>query len=706
MPKASNCYKWLITSGLYLLVLCYVSAFAQTTKVNELQLKLKQSLPDTARLQVLKQLTEAYSSVDPQKKFYYATIVKQLAEKLHDNKTVADAYINMGISYGIRSRVDSALYYFSLAYNQAQISDYPLGLARSLADMGYAYDRLDNKKASVDYYFKALAIFKKIKYERGIVQCNTNIGSIYYDLKQYKLAKSYFDECLKSVLKSKNQAAIGNVLYALGNCYQSVGRDDKAMESFSQSLAIRKRIGDANGTGLARMGLGIVYRHKKQYAAALSVLDSALTDITSLQDKYEEIAVLSNTVDVYLDMHNYNKAEAIALRALSLSRGIKAITIVANSLDRLVQVYKGKNDITKAFKYQSEYVAEQDSFHTAQALKDITLTEYGRIRTENADLAKSNGIIAEQNNNYLARLKRYLGVIVVIAVGLVFAALFVLILYRRNREKQITNRQLMLQKQEIAVINTKLELLNEEINKQIELTNNQNIELERVNDIKNKFFSIISHDLRSPISTLQSLLSIYREGILDENELSTLISQLEDTIINTGTFLDNLLEWSKSQMEGIIVRAANFDVSVQLADNIRLYESKIIIKKLKVINRAGSPVIAYADSNMINLVIRNILSNSIKFCKPTDSITLSAVAKDGKVLIGISDTGPGISEAEQKKIFSLEHTLSRGNQGEKGNHLGLILCRDMMIQNNGRIWFDTQVGEGTTFWVELPAGVR
>ena len=111
-----------------------------------------------------------------------------------------------------------------------------------------------------------------------------------------------------------------------------------------------------------------------------------------------------------------------------------------------------------------------------------------------------------------------------------------------------------------------------------------------------------------------------------------------------------------------------------------------------------------ADPNMIDMVIRNLLANSVKFCNPGDKIVLDAQIVGDKALISISDNGPGITVEQQSKLFSLEQSMSEGTQGEKGNHLGLILCRDTVLQNQGRLWFESNPGEKTTFWVELPAG--
>jgi len=181
---------------------------------------------------------------------------------------------------------------------------------------------------------------------------------------------------------------------------------------------------------------------------------------------------------------------------------------------------------------------------------------------------------------------------------------------------------------------------------------------------------------------------------------------MEDSLLSTGTFLDNLLEWSKSQLEGIVVHPVNFDINEAIEENITLFEVKIGLKDLKVSNLSHQPVLVNADRNMINLVVRNLLSNSIKFCNPGDEITFDVQASAEIVTISIADTGPGISEADSEKLFSLEHTVSTGSHGERGNRLGLVLVKDMLEQNNGSIRFETEPGKGTTFWVELPAGKK
>ncbi|MFD0766988.1 tetratricopeptide repeat protein [Mucilaginibacter lutimaris] len=676
---------------------------AQITKVNELQARLKQTMPDTARLSLLVKLASAYSSVDPQKKFYYANVYKTLAQKLNNQELVADAYVQMGISYGIRSKIDSALYYFNLGYDHAQKYECKLTAARAMANIGFAYNRLGDPREAINNYFKALAIYKEKKYPLGANQCYTNIGSIYYDMDRTDIARTYFNQALSGYIISKNEMGIASAVYSVGNCYLAEHKNEEAIVHFNRSLAIRQKLGDLNGIGLARMGLGRAFTQQMKYTDALTNLDSALANMRVLGDKYIEANVLNSIADAYNGSKQYDKAIDNALQALVLARTIKAKGVANEAMEKLVISYKNKGDLKNALEYQTQYVLTKDSLQEEKTLKDITLIEMSRVRSENAGLEKSNQDISAQNSDYLVRLNKYTAVIIATSVILLSAILFLWILYRRNKSKQATNRLLVKQKEEIAAINQELAMLNKEINAQMELSTAQNIELERLNNVKNKFFSIISHDLRSPLSTLQNLLGIYREGDIGEKELGELLVRLEDTILTTGEFLDNLLEWSKNQLDGMQVNPVKFDISNSINQNINLFKSNIALKQLMVSNLAPADVMAYADRDMINLIIRNLLSNSIKFCNVGDKITFNAAVKGNRTIVTITDNGPGISAEEGEKLFNLGHILSTGTQGEKGNHLGLILCKDMVNQNKGEIGFESKVGEGTTFWFELPA---
>ncbi|RZK09967.1 MAG: HAMP domain-containing histidine kinase, partial [Flavobacterium sp.] len=360
-----------------------------------------------------------------------------------------------------------------------------------------------------------------------------------------------------------------------------------------------------------------------------------------------------------------------------------------------MKIEEAQNNFEGAYKYQNAFIELTDSIQAEEKLKHLVLTEFNRVSSENEGLVKDNKIIATKNTSYVKT-------IFITSVILLFVVILLALYYKRNLEKKATNLLLEKQRDEISEINKELEMLNEELVTQMEITAVQNTELEQLNMVKNKFFSIVSHDLRSPLSNLKMLFGLYREGQLNENELSELLARLEDTIYTTSVFLDNLLEWSKSQLDGIIVNPSLFEIGKLVEENIQLVETAVRLKGLKMQYDIEENIIAFADQNMINVVVRNLISNAVKFCSTGDSVIIQAYHQNNKVILTIKDTGPGMSEKELEKLFNLEFTITSSVSGEKGHQIGLVLCKDMVEQNKGRITVESELGKGTIFLVELP----
>lgn len=673
------------------------SLSAQTTKVDELLPKLKENIADTTRLRILKEITVAYSSVDQDKKFHYAKRYKILAEKLKIDTLVVDALIDMGSTHAVQSKMDSALYYFTKGRKKAESLNYQNGIARSLTNTGYVYDKLDKESQSIEIYNKALGIYRKIKHKKGINQCLINIGGIYYDLTEYEMSEKYFKKAYEGNLEIGNEAGTASALFALGDVSKRLNKKDKAYSYFKLSLEISEKIGDLNRIALVRWGLGTIDIERGDYKKALENLEIAREKNIAIKNYYQESASVLSMATAYLGMNNFKKAYSLTKEAYEQSFAIESKNSRTEALKVYIKIATQEKNFEKAFNYQTHYIALLDTLNNEADTKSIMLSDFKRVRTENEVLEKDNKVISNKNTNYL-------NTIAITSALLLLVLVLLFLIYYRYKEKKATNIVLEKQKEEIATINSELAGLNEEVVVQMELTASQNLELEQLNRVKNKFFSIVSHDLRSPLGNLKMLFTLYREGQLNETELSVLLSKIEDTIYMTGAFLDNLLEWSKSQLDGIQVKPSNFKINKVITENLEMMDNSIKMKDLKIENAISDDLEVFADANMIHVVIRNLISNGIKFCNNGDSIYLSAEKIHDKIFISIKDTGPGISQKNLENIFSLEYTVSTGTSGEKGHHIGLILCKDMMEQNNGSIKVESQLGEGTAFHLELPAG--
>jgi PAS domain S-box-containing protein len=229
----------------------------------------------------------------------------------------------------------------------------------------------------------------------------------------------------------------------------------------------------------------------------------------------------------------------------------------------------------------------------------------------------------------------------------------------------------------------------------------QEEKLQALNQLKDRLFSIISHDLRAPLVNITGMLELANSGYFSEKELLTFIPQLAENVKYTTTLLDNLLIWAKSQLKGEKVKLAVFDLQKMVEQNVALYQDAARFKNICIDNQIKKQVLLFADPDMIQLVVRNLLSNAIKFCQEKDTITISARRNGQSTAVCIADTGIGIKEKELNTLFLPGTYTSKGTKNESGSGLGLLLCKDFIEKNNGQIWVESTSGKGSRFYFTL-----
>jgi signal transduction histidine kinase len=227
-------------------------------------------------------------------------------------------------------------------------------------------------------------------------------------------------------------------------------------------------------------------------------------------------------------------------------------------------------------------------------------------------------------------------------------------------------------------------------------------ELEKLNQVKDKFFSIISHDLRSPINALAGLLDLLDKGALSAQELPEHITELRTRFHHTRTLLNNLLDWTLLQMDKLNLQATKIDISKIVDENIQLL-GPAQGKEIQIMNDVPKPSVAFADSNTINLVIRNLITNAVKFTNDGGKVYIKAEEKPTEWLVSVQDNGIGMKPEVLRILFDKTAPYTtRGTANEKGTGLGLILCKEFVEKNGGKIWVDSHEGEGSTFYFTLP----
>lgn len=230
-------------------------------------------------------------------------------------------------------------------------------------------------------------------------------------------------------------------------------------------------------------------------------------------------------------------------------------------------------------------------------------------------------------------------------------------------------------------------------------------ELRRANQEKDKFFSIIAHDLKNPFNSLVGLSEILVNDIdeLSKEEIVDFSSGIHSAARNILQLLENLLEWARIQTGRIKHAPEIIDMKELVYENIELLNQSALNKKIKLFSEINSPMKIFADKYMINCVIQNLITNAIKFTKENGSVSISAVENQNNCTFAIKDTGIGIKAEDKEKLFRIDtHHTTKGTKNEAGTGLGLILCKELIEKNDGKIWVESEVGKGTTFYFTLP----
>jgi len=255
------------------------------------------------------------------------------------------------------------------------------------------------------------------------------------------------------------------------------------------------------------------------------------------------------------------------------------------------------------------------------------------------------------------------------------------------------------------VLEEELAQKSQELSREKEEIERRKSKLEKLNANKDKFFSIIAHDLKNPFNTIMGLseLLLYNLEHYPKEKIREFVTQIYNYSTHTYTLLDNLLQWARSQTQQMEVQPDFIDLEALIHDNINLLTNKAEEKNIALeadIDQEARQ--AFADENMINTVIRNLLSNAIKFTPDNGLVRIHTRSQHGEVVLSIIDNGVGISKENISKLFDLKTSYStHGTHSEKGTGLGLLLCREFVQMNGGRIWVESEPGEGSTFSFSL-----
>ncbi len=562
-------------------------------------------------------------------------------------------------------------------------SNYAFGKGRGFSNLGVIYWSQSYYPISIFYLKSGIANLPKSQ-SLYLSDAYKDLGRSYADLKDYKQALNDLDTAMHFAgndIKRKAQV-YGERAYI----YYSQGNYDKELQFVNYSLKLYERIKSQQDIAVAYAYLSDIYFHKKEYKAALAYEDTSLTMSYKVHNRRLRAYVYVDYASINNDLGKFDNAINYAKKAITLSDSIGVMAAETKAYRVIINSFELKNELKTALNYQRKYNAVSDSLNTVNKLKTIKLVQnYYDLNS------KITGITLMQANDRInkAKIKSQYTLIVVLIFSLVILIVILSVTYYFYKQKQLLGNKL--QQQHKALLDQK------------QLIEVQTVNLQTVNNLKDKLLAVIGHDLRTPIANLTSIVEMFASGYLTVEEVHDLMKHINPVVKGAELTLSNLVEWAGSQIKGRSKLASKVDIFLLGVEMEQTFAHQLQIKNIGFINLAYAGQDAMADENHLKVILRNLISNAIKFTGEKGCIKLSTIIENNEMIISVEDTGKGMTTDEMDKLFYLgTHFSYAGTSGERGTGIGLLLCKDLVELNGGKLKVRSIVGKGSTFYFNLP----
>ncbi len=597
-------------------------------------------------------------------------------EEINDTLGIAASLTTEGVAYTKLNKINESVESFENAADLYLSQGSTYQAAHSYLNLGSIYTTVmgDHEKG-VLFSTKALQNFEKVGDEFKAAYAKLVLGINYEELGDLEKPIELYSQSLKIFEDSGNPLLIANAVNNLGEVYKKRKEYEKAVSFYNRSLEISIEISNKESIAVALNNLGECSYYLDRINEAKDYYEKSFKILEELNDKHKMSISLNNQAEVYLKLNNNKRAISFSERAKEKAGEVGARAEEIRAYKNLVDAYEKSGRYKSALTAYKNFTALKDSVDSKKNSEQTAkiLAEYETAQKESEiDLLRANNELKEAEIDKQQTIAFFL--ITISFLLLVFVAIY----YKRYVAHKATNKKLLESEKE----------------------------LKELNNTKDLFFSIVAHDLKGPFNSLLGITEMLSEDIdeLSQNEISNLSREVNQNARNVYRLLENLLDWSSSQLGKYNFEPGSFDMNEVVTQNVNLYRKMSKDKEIKMQVRLGSNVDAYADKNMIDSVVRNLINNAIKFTRRGGEVTILTESENGKALLKIVDTGIGMSKEELEKVFELQGEIKRpGTEKEKGTGLGLVLARDFIEQNDGKIEVESDEKTGTTFTIHLPA---
>ncbi len=624
-----------------------------------------------------------------------ALLAIQLADSLHYDSALMYSYNTIGIvNYHTGNYKDAFEYYFK-AYQIFENKNDTEGKATIENNIGIVYYYIGDYDQALNHYFKALKLNKEIKKKESSFIYN-NIGIILGARNKYKEAYKYYIKSLAIFINMKDSGGISTVYNNIGEVFNNLMQYDSAKIYYSKSLKISMEMKDIGRKALCYLNFGDIANKEKDYPLAKKDLNIAEKIFTEIGDTVSLIDVNFLRAKIALNQKKYDKALKFVQNALNTAKKVGYIESQRDLYELISKIYDKQGRLRLALNRYKKFKAISDSLSKQDIETRIANHELQyEFENQKKEIELRNIEERSRQSAIINRQRQNRNLLLIAGLTLLILMLFFI---RANIRKKKYNQELLEKNQQI---NEHTEELLQTL-QQLSLREQQLADLNRTKD---RLFSIIGHDLRGPVGSLEKLLEMLTEQFdkFTIHDIHSMLQTAKESSQQTFSLLENLLLWAKSQKKEVIYEPKYQSIKPLVESNYRLLKGTAEIKSIEIIIEGNDECIAFFDENSISTVFRNLLSNAIKYTPIGGNIDINCKEIDESIQIKVKDSGVGLEQKTIKRIFNPNDIFTTfGTNNEKGTGLGLKLCFDLITQNKGNIKIESNVGIGSTFIIILP----
>lgn len=643
------------------------------------------------RIKLLVDIGFSLQSENPKEAIKYLDEAIDLAKETNQRWSLADAYFNKGVALWHLGDITESDHQYELAIPIYEELNDSLSLIKVFNSQAINQNLKGNVEQTFKIFFQSLDYARKVGDRTTIVNSLVNIGITYDNNGDFNNSLKYYFEALK--LTEENDKATTALLQSyIAEIYLTLKDNAKAEEYLKKAVENSLISNDTKSLIWAYSSLGKLEMEKRNFIQAEKYFKESLSLAEKTDFKLEIIHSLTDLGKYYLTIKRLMEAEEYLKQALVYAKELNSLSDLNVIYGALANLYFDKENFKEAFEYHKIYKTLSDSLFALSNNQQITelKTKYElkRIENESEQLKHENEL---QKKIILSQRT----IALIISLFAIASIIFIWVLLRSRNKILKTKNELFLKHEEVDIQRKEI--------------SQKNDELANLNATKDKYFSIIAHDLRNPIAAFVNISDLLEQDFdrLTDSEKKGIISQMNASSKNLITLLENLLTWARISNNKIRLYPEELILSDVIESAITPYLQAAQNKKINIVTAFSDHFIITSDKFMIQTIVGNLVNNAIKFSNSLSEIVVSLKENKDTYILSVKDQGIGIEESQLRNIFLLGETQSgRGTMGESGTGLGLVLVKDLVELLKWKIEVKSKINSGTEFLITIPINIK